>query len=1107
MTTGTASPFAALQGTTAWIGWLRIAGEPSWPTGWALVTQPVLLIMSTLPAVIGLAGLASRRMPEATWLRLSLVVGLVLLTLGFVGPAQGPFAGALRSLLDGPLAAARNIHKFEQVVRIPLLLGMVHAAGSVRLTRSPRLALVPRELLAVVVALLTVAAAAPAAAGMLTRSGGYAQLPDYWRDTARWLDAQPGPGSVLVVPAAPFAELTWGSTRDEPLQALMQRPFAVRDAVPLGTAGTTRLLDEVERDLVQGTGSPALRQTLADAGIRYLVVRNDLSISARTAEPLAVHQALDRSGIERVASFGPVTGSAVESPTLTVDERTLQPVPSVEVYETGVVTGSRLVPVSDLRTLTGGPEDLPAVRSMLPTGGAAVLAGDSRALPALPEVLSDGNQRREVAFGRASDNRSPVLTAADPGRTGRRVIDYLVAPQTGQAGQTGQTVLRWEGVADVTASSSASDADATLHRPAGYGPAAALDGDPGTRWVSGRYGQALGEWLQVDLTGPTDLAATGVTIDLSGTSPVEADPARVRVTTDTGSVSTDVPGLGRPFALRVPPGTTQHLRVTLEATRSGVKSGFSINELVIPGVRAVPRLVLPAPATPAPEAISLRTQQPGATGCLQLGGRPLCADRLVRPSEEAAGLYRAFTTRADASYSWTGEARVRGSAAAARLLDQPGRVLATASSQRVPSVAARPGAAVDADLGTAWVAAADDPRPTLHLTLPARRVITGVQLLLDQYVSASRAGSVDVRTSDGRTRTVPVDQYGHARFTATTTSLDLTLHVGTPTRSVDALTGYTDDQPVGVSEVRLIGADDLRRPLDRKAPVAASCGSGPTLTIDGTTQRTRLVATTAQVLAEQPVRWLPCGETASAATPLTLAPGEHRVSADATEAFAPTSLLLRTTSASSAPHVSASAAPAAVLVLDHNVNAGWAATDGAGRPLTPVRVNGWQQGFVVPDGDATHVTTRFTPQEPYAWLLGLGLVALVGLAVGAVVSAGADRHRPHGAAPADPAIAPADGWAARLLPAGVAVVLLPLAFGWTGVLALVLAAAAALAAVRRPQVARYRPLVVGVLGLVAVALVSAQPWAQGGAALSSWPVQALVLAAVALAQPVDDPTA
>ena len=163
------------------------------------------------------------------------------------------------------------------------------------------------------VACLAISVATPAVFGQLPRHESYDAIPAHWREAATWLDSQSAPGSVLVVPAASFADFTWGSTKDEPFQALLKRPMAVRDAVPLGSAGTTRWLDEVERRLGSGVGDQTLRQALARAGVRYVVVRNDLRYDARVTPTLAVHESLAESGINRVATLRPSRPAAPSS--------------------------------------------------------------------------------------------------------------------------------------------------------------------------------------------------------------------------------------------------------------------------------------------------------------------------------------------------------------------------------------------------------------------------------------------------------------------------------------------------------------------------------------------------------------------------------------------------------------------------------------------------------------------------------------------------------------------------------------------------------------------------------------------------------------------------
>jgi arabinofuranan 3-O-arabinosyltransferase len=83
-------------------------------------------------------------------------------------------------------------------------------------------------------------------------------------------------------------------------------------------------------------------------------------------------------------------------------------------------------------------------------------------------------------------------------------------------------------------------------------------------------------------------------------------------------------------------------------------------------------------------------------------------------------------------------------------------------------------------------------------------------------------------------------------------------------------------------------------------------------------------------------------------------------------------------------------------VVPENLNAGWTAALG-GQPLRAVRVDGWQQAFVVPAGAGGTVTLRFTPDGPYRTGLtaGAGLVLVVGLA--ALVPA--RRRRPPVARP------------------------------------------------------------------------------------------------------------
>jgi arabinofuranan 3-O-arabinosyltransferase len=337
----------------------------------------MLILTTATIALLGLAGLAMSSLKNRGFLQLSLVAGLLLVTLGHAGAAGSPLAPQLQDLLDGPLAALRNTHKFELVVRLPLTLAAAHSLS--RLAEWSVSHRIHRRVVPVLVACLVVSVATPAIFGQLPRSEGYDAIPAHWRGAASWLDNQSAPGSVLVVPAASFADFTWGSTKDEPFQALLKRPMAVRDAVPLGSAGTTRWLDEVERRLGSGVGDQTLRQALTRAGVRYVVVRNDLRYDAQVTPTLAVHESLAESGISRVASFGPATGSTIEQPGVTLDGHMRLPYPSVEIFDVGETSAGRLVPESRLVQVRGAAEDVPAVLTALGGDRAAVTSSDAAA--------------------------------------------------------------------------------------------------------------------------------------------------------------------------------------------------------------------------------------------------------------------------------------------------------------------------------------------------------------------------------------------------------------------------------------------------------------------------------------------------------------------------------------------------------------------------------------------------------------------------------------------------------------------------------------------------------------------------------------------------------
>jgi len=1083
VTTSTASVFEAFRGTSPWLGFLLTPAGPSWPAAWLQITVPMILMATVLVAAVGLVGLRLAG-DVRFFLALATVVGIGLVTFGHTGGWVWPWTEWLQSVLDGPLAPFRNTHKFEPVVRVPLAVGLAFAVqrGLALLrehVRRPRSRTWARAGVGFAVASVLVTFAAPALSGSMARPEGYRAIPDHWREAAAWLDAQPTNGSVLITPSASFADFTWGSTKDEPFQALMRRPFVVRDAVPLGSAGATRFLDSLMDRLAHGQGIERLSSTLSMAGVAFVLVRNDIRLDAQGDQPLVMGRSLQESGLERVASFGPLSGAVGESDTLTVDYRTLLQRPAVEIYATGRSSESRLVPVSDLPVLTGGPENEPEVVAALGARDVVrdvdVPEGSSLAATG-PVILTDGLRRREVNFGFPAHGTSGLLALDDHGRSGRKVIDHDVpgAPAS----------LTWRGVASVTASSSASDAYATLRNGPGNAPSQAVDGDPNTRWVSGTLGQAVGEWLQVDFKEPTRVV--GTTITLSSSSPIGARPKAIKVETDRGSVVMDA-FAGPAVRLATPPGEARWLKVSLAEVEPGAPNGFSIAELSVPEVTPGPTLTIPG--AHHPDLVLLEEGKRGRSECLPIEGTVTCSPTLGVDAEEH-GWRRSWTATAAGNYAFEGKVVPVDGPPLEELLQLPSGWKATASSRLVQAPLGRPDAGIDADAATGWVANPADPRPWYEVSLPREASVSGLRITKSRELPASTPVTVTVRFSDGTRQTASADANGVIRFPPKrTSSLRLTFGDVRLMENIDSKTGVHSFAPVGFSELVVIGAERLSTPLPGTGATGVPCGFGPELVIGSRRYPTRVAGSIDDLLAGRSLTWQVCSSGGVVTTPR----GQVDLQAPASGEFRPSGLALRSPSLRSmatsaravsvrqtSPSVLTMSVPSlessSVLVLPQNFNAGWSAKT-QDRELTPIRVNGWQQGFIVPAGASAALVAEFGPNRYYQFGLYVGgLLVLVVL-----LFAFRARHRGPGLQRA--------GWAGSAVPATAVAGLL----GGPGAL---LAGFAAILIARR---LRRTAWVSFVSALAAGVLVAVRPFPAHSTSFDSWLVQVLVWLAIVVA--------
>jgi arabinofuranan 3-O-arabinosyltransferase len=552
------------------------------------------------------------------------------------------------------------------------------------------------------------------------------------------------------------------------------------------------------------------------------------------------------------------------------------------------------------------------------------------------------------------------------------VIDYSVPGE--------EAVLGWDDLATVTASSSASDAYASLRLGPGHGPQQALDEDPRTRWVSGRIGEAVGEWLQLDFTAPTRLV--GTTIELSAASPLGARPQSVMVETDKGKVATEA-FAGPAMRLRTPPGDASWLRITLTEAEDGTQNGFSIAEVSIPGVRPGPTVALPGQH--APDLVILEEGKRGRSDCLTLDGVVACSPTLGLAAEDL-GWRRSWTASAGGEYSVRGEVRAIDGAGMEELLALPGGWKATASSRLVSAPAGRPDAGIDADPATGWVASPEDPRPWYEVSFPRRSPVTGLKITKSFSLPASTPVTVIVRYDDGTRRTATADANGRITLPSKrTTSLHLTFGDVRLMENIDSETGVHSFAPIGFSELQVLGPSGQPTRLSPEAATGVPCGFGPEVVVSGKRHSTRVRGTVGDLLTGRALDWELCRDGGLVST----SAGQVNVGVRATAEFAPSTLSMRSVSSSapqstavmdvSVDRISSSVLNVAaearqtdsVLVLPQNFNTGWTASTGEG-PLEPIRVNGWQQGFVLPAGGQVALVAEFAPNRIYQFGLYIG---------------------------------------------------------------------------------------------------------------------------------------
>lgn len=969
------------RGTTHWLARLVSVKGAWWPAGFELATAPVLILTTTSLAALGLWGMARPGLPHRRPLLLTALLGVLVLALPHVGSLDSPFVGAVQATFDGLLSPFRNVHKADPLIRLPLTVALAHGLAGLAAWRPVRRTWrVPIAWIGVTAALVSIVGAGVGQG--ISAPGSFASIPRQWVDAGAWLTERRAEGAALVVPSSSFGEYSWGRPLDEPLRPLTTAAYAVRDSVPLTPAGTIRFLDEVEQRLQSGRSLRGAVAALRSSGTRFLVLRNDLDAYGAGQPPVALARSAirDTPDVALVAGFG-----------RSFQNEAGVRVQPVEIYDLGAA--APLVQVwaaEDVLAASGASEALPTLADA-GWSGPVVFDGDSaRALTPGTRVDTDTYRARERFFGsvRGRDSTSSLTLTEDTG-----VRDYRP-----WAAEALRSTTQISGVAAVTASSSLATDPGILGLWPAYAPSSALDGDPATAWVAA-YQRA--PTLRVTFEQGLDPGSIAISPWRDrGLLPRDVGVAeRLRIRTEGGEVTVAVdPAAETPTVVQAPSGRTRWVEVQVLDTDRGPTSTTvtGLAEVDIPGVRATRSVVLADPVQSArTAAVVLSTGARPTDGCV-VGDGASCLPYQLRTAEETT-MARQLPLTIKGNYDVAGTVTV-DPRTPPEALTRPAGVTVGVSSSSTPSARGSADALTDGDSATTWSPASSDRAPELTLTFDHPRTMSSLALEAPRPWGVGQPVYAIV-TVDGRAQSVPLSGAGLLSLNPETGSV-------VSVRIVRPQSGAAPSPPLRISGVRIDG--ELLTPA--RDVLDLGCGVGPTLRVDGHDVPTSL-RLTKDDLDGRDVPWQACA-------PVSLSGGTQgtaqTVELSGPAGVLPSSLVLRSPDDSPRAHdpfdgrarwvtpstveatVSASTGPRAsgprVLDTMINANPGWQASVGE-VALEPIVLDGFRQGFVLPEGTHGVVRITFGPDGKYRFLLLVGAVFALLLVAGTVLPEGHSRRR------------------------------------------------------------------------------------------------------------------
>lgn len=1035
------SALEVLRGLGYWLFYGRDRLEP-WiePAPAYQESLPLIAITFAVP-VLGLLGMAVVRWRHQTYVAVLVIVGLTLATGAHPWDAPSALGSIFKELALGSDAglALRSSSRAVPLIVLGFALALgagVEALGSLQV----RL----RAGAAVFVGMLALAALPPLWQGTLVAENlsRPEQIPAAWEEAAAWLDAQPHDTRILEVPGIDLTFHRWGAVWEPITPGLVDRPYAARELIPYGGAGSVDLLMALDRRMQEGSLAPAAVGPVARLlGAGDLVLRSDLEHERfRTPRPRILWDLLRQpaTGLGRPVAFGPPSPNVAGPELPLLDEielRTPDDAPDPPAVAAFPVKGARPLlraePMSGAVIVSGSGDGIVDAASigLIDRPGlvlySASYADDPATLDALLDadadlLVTDSNRRRALRWRTLRDNAGYTETAGE-----RPMVDDLsdarleLFPHAGDEARSVTVVTGARARATAYGNSVTYTPDAR--------PQLALDGDPGTAWRVGAFGGAEHQRLRIELATPTPMATMTVLQDQRpGARAIRlaalfVNDRRVgEVTLDERSLT--APGQPLPIDADEPVSSVElEILETHQPGGGPSTAGPSVGvaEVRLPGVQPAEAVRLPI------DLLERSNGRPLSISLARLRSDPAEA---VRGDDEMM-LARLIDLPAARSFAVGGTGRISAradDAAVSAALGISGPSV-SASDSLPGDLRSRPWAANDGDPRTRWRPGfGDQTGRWMQVDLNGEQTVAQ----LDLQVVADGRHSVPTQVSveaGGVKRIVDLPSIADTSTPGATTSVPVTfepLTGGTLRITIEAVRERrTRDwyslgevvAPVGLAEVGVAGIARSILPTE----VPSDCRAD-LLAISGVPVRVRVVGATETALDLGPLRVEACesggvelqagrsvvSSGAGASTGIDVDALVLASEASGEAAAMPVRALGEPSGGVAAPtleirsyspverraRVTTDGGPT-MLVLGESLNDGWRAT-ADGVDLGPPRlVDGYANGWVVPaSSEPVEVSLVWAPQRQV--LRGFAASLLTALLCIGRLALGARRSRP-----------------------------------------------------------------------------------------------------------------